>query len=175
MAFRYELGYGTLVKGTGDQQNDVVDHVAVRDVIEERAERLHGMIAHMLELDDQLLAQLVVDDGHGQRAGFVGQELPVIGGLQVQLEIVQGLALLKVQVIGVSEYAAFEPAAQALQVAAVDVEKTTGVHHTVADLSAKRQRKTPTSYYITNEYRSRPKITVGIVRRDDPEKDELKT
>lgn len=129
MALWYQLGNGTLVQGAGNQQDDVVDHVTVRNVVEECAERLHGMIAHMLEFNDEFLAQLVIDDRHGQRAGLVGQKLTVVGGLQMQLEIIQGLALLEVQVVGVSEYAALEAAAQTFQIASVDVEKTARVHH----------------------------------------------
>ena len=55
----YELQDGPLVEGTGDEQDDVVDHVAVGDVVEEG-----GLVAHVLELRHQLLAQLVVNHGH---------------------------------------------------------------------------------------------------------------
>ena len=55
----YELQDGPLVEGTGDEQDDVVDHVAVGDVVEEG-----GLVTHVLELRHQLLAQLVVNHGH---------------------------------------------------------------------------------------------------------------
>jgi len=129
MTLWYQFRYGALVKRSGDQQYDVVNHVTVRDVIEERAEGFHGMVAHVLKFNDELLAQLVIDDGHRQRAGFIGQELAVVRGLQMQFEIVQGLALLKVQVISMSEYATLEAAAQSFQVSAINIEKTTSVHH----------------------------------------------
>jgi len=129
MAFRYQFRNGTLVKSAGDQQYDVIDHVTVRDVIKERAQWLHSMIAHVLELDDQFLAQLVVNDGNSQWTGLVGQKLAIVGRLQMQLEIVQGLALFEIQVIGVSEYTALEAAAQTFQIASVNVEETAGVHH----------------------------------------------
>lgn len=67
MALGDQLGDGTLVQRSGDQQNDVVDHVAVGDEIQEGGQRLDGMVAHVLEFDDQLLAQFVVDYRHGQR------------------------------------------------------------------------------------------------------------
>jgi len=141
MTFRYQFRNGALVKSAGDQQYDVVDHVTVRDVVEERAQRLHGVIAHVLELDDQFLAQLVVNDGHGQWTGFVGQKLAIVGRLQMQLEIVQGLALFQIQVIGVSEYTALEAAAQTFQVTSVNVEETTGVHHRSSICKGNEQQK----------------------------------
>lgn len=87
MALGDQLADGALMQRAGDQQNDVVDHVAVRDEVEERGQRLDGMVAQMLELDHQLLAQLVVDDADGQRRRLVGQELAVVGALQMQLQI----------------------------------------------------------------------------------------
>jgi len=129
MTLWYQFRYGALVKCPGNQQYDVVNHVTVCDVIEERAEGFHGMVAHVLKFNNELLAQLVIDNGHRQRAGFVCQKLAVVRGLQMQLKIVQGLTLLKVQVIGMSEYATLEAAAQSFQVSSVNVEETTGVHH----------------------------------------------
>jgi len=129
MTFWYQFSYGALVKCSGDQQYDVVNHVTVRDVIKECAEGFHGMVAHVLKFNNKLLAQLVIDDRHCQRTWFIGQELAVVRGLQMQFEIVQGLALLKVQVIGMSEYATLEATAQSFQVTAVNVEETTSVHH----------------------------------------------
>lgn len=87
VAFGYQLRNGTLVQSARDEQNDVVDHVAVRNEVEEVRQRLHGMIAHVLELDHQLLAQLVVDHGHRQGRRLVGQETAIVRALQVQLEI----------------------------------------------------------------------------------------
>jgi len=129
MTLWYQFRYGALVKCSGDQQYDVVNHVTVRDVIEECTEGFHSMIPHVLKFNHKFLAQLVIDDGHSQRARFIGQELAVVCGLQMQFEIVQGLALLKVQVICMSEYATLEAPAQSFQVTAVNVEETTGVHH----------------------------------------------
>uniref|UniRef100_A0A8W7PC19 Uncharacterized protein n=1 Tax=Anopheles coluzzii TaxID=1518534 RepID=A0A8W7PC19_ANOCL len=87
VALRDELRDRALVQRARDQQDDVVDHVAVRDVVQEGGQRLDRMVAHVLELDHQLLAQLVVDHGHGQRGRFVREELPIVRTLQVQLQI----------------------------------------------------------------------------------------
>lgn len=62
MALGDELGDGTLVEGPGNQQDDVVDHVAVGDEVEEGRQWFDSVISHVLELNDELLAQLVVDD-----------------------------------------------------------------------------------------------------------------
>lgn len=83
VAFRNQLGNRPLVQCARDQQNDVVDHVRVRDHVEERRERLHGMVANVLKLDDQLLAQLVFDGRHRQRRRLIGQEVAVVGALEM--------------------------------------------------------------------------------------------
>jgi len=84
----------------------------------------------------------------------------------MQFEIVQGLALLKVQVIGMSEYAALEAAAQSFQVSAVNVEETTGVHHDFVSRPAnnnvkatdqKRDRSRPKSSPL-----NRPTISCSV-------------
>jgi len=129
MTLWYQFRYRALVKCSGDQQYDVINHVTVCDVVEECAEWFYGMVAHVLKFNNELLTQLVIDDRHCQWAGFVGQELAVVCRLQMQFEIVQGLALLKVQVICMSENAALEAAAQSFQITAVNVEETTSVHH----------------------------------------------
>lgn len=63
------------------EQDNVVDHVTVRDKIQERWEGLNSMVAKMLELDDQFFAQFVVDRGDGQGRRFVRQKRPVIRAL----------------------------------------------------------------------------------------------
>lgn len=87
MAFGYQLRNGTLVQRARDQQYDIIDHIAVRDKVQEVGQRLHRMVAHMLELDHQLLAQLVIDHGHRQRRRLVGQKAAVVRALQMQLQI----------------------------------------------------------------------------------------
>lgn len=92
MAFGDQLRNGTLVQRASDQQDNVVDHVAVRDEVQEVGQRLDGMVAHVLELDHQLLAQLVVDDGDGQRRRLVGQEAAIVRALQMQLQICKNVS-----------------------------------------------------------------------------------
>lgn len=56
MALWDQLRDGSLMQCARDQQNDVVDHVAVRDKVQECGQRLDGMVAQVLEFDDQLFA-----------------------------------------------------------------------------------------------------------------------
>lgn len=86
-----ELVDGALVERARDQQDDVVDHVAVRDKVQEGGQGLDGMIPQVLELNHELLAELVVDGGHRQRGRLVGQELAVVRALQVQLQVCKGV------------------------------------------------------------------------------------
>ena len=62
-------------------------YAPVSDEVEEGGEGAGGVVAHVLELGDELLAQLVVDDGDLQRRRHVGQEVAVVGRLQVQLQV----------------------------------------------------------------------------------------
>lgn len=67
-----------------DQQNDIVNHVAVRDEVQECGQRFNGMITQMLEFDDEFLAQFIVDNWHRQRRRFVCQKLAIIRSLQMK-------------------------------------------------------------------------------------------
>lgn len=87
VALGHQLRDGALVEGARDQQDDVVDHVAVGDEVEEGGEGASRVVAHVLELGDELLPQLVVDHRCLQRARHVGQEVAIVRALQVQLQI----------------------------------------------------------------------------------------
>ena len=69
-----QLGDGPLVEGPRDEEDDVVDHVAVGDVVQEGGQSARGVVPHVLELGDELLAEFVVDDGDLQRGGDRGLE-----------------------------------------------------------------------------------------------------
>ena len=60
---------------------------SLRDEVHEAGQRLVGLVPHVTELHHHLLFQLVVDDGDGERRRLVGQEAPIVGALQVKLEI----------------------------------------------------------------------------------------
>ena len=98
MTFTHQLGDWSLVERPCDQEDDVVDHVSVGDVVQEHGQRASGLVPHVLELRHQLLPQLLVNDGHLETA-LVGQKIAVVGGLEVQLQILQSLALNQVQVV----------------------------------------------------------------------------
>lgn len=80
-----ELRNGSLMKRPGDQQDDVVNHVAVSDKVEEGRERLNSMVAQVLEFNHKLFAKLIIDDRHSQWRRFVGEKLSVVSALQMQL------------------------------------------------------------------------------------------
>lgn len=72
------------MQSSSNQQNDIIDHVAVGDEIQKSRQRFNGMISQVLEFDDQFFAQLIINDGHRQRRWLIGQKLTVIGSLQMQ-------------------------------------------------------------------------------------------
>ena len=75
------------MQGSGDEQDDVIDHVAVCDVVQEFGHRLDALVANVLEFGHELLLELFINGGDGQRASLVGQEVAVVGGLEVKLEV----------------------------------------------------------------------------------------
>ena len=81
-----------------NEENNIVNHVSVGDEVHEAGHGSSSMVAHVLELGDQLLPQLVVNDRHLKTA-LVGQEIAIISGLEVKLQVIQSLALHQVQII----------------------------------------------------------------------------
>lgn len=75
------------MQGTRNQKYDIVDHVAIGDEVKELWKRLHGLISHMLEFNNQLLPKLIIDHWHRQRRWLVGQKTAIIGTLQMKLQI----------------------------------------------------------------------------------------
>lgn len=63
MTFSDQLGDWSLVQGPGDEEHDVVDHVAVGDVVHELGQSSRGLVPHVLELSHQLLPQLILNHG----------------------------------------------------------------------------------------------------------------
>lgn len=58
-----------------------------RDKVQKTCQGLIGMVPHVPELHHHLLLQLVIDDGHGEWGGFIGQEVPIVCALEVQFQI----------------------------------------------------------------------------------------
>lgn len=61
MAFRDQLRDWPLVQSASDQQDDVINHVAVSDEVQECGQWLNRVVPEVLEFNDELLAQLVID------------------------------------------------------------------------------------------------------------------
>ena len=61
MAFWYQLRNGSLVECSGNQQNDIVNHVTVGNVVKESGTITYRVITHMLELSDKFLFKIIVD------------------------------------------------------------------------------------------------------------------
>lgn len=75
------------MQGAGNKEDNVVDHVAVGDVVQKGGKRLDGLLAEVVELCHQFLLEPLVNGGHGQGAGLVGEEVAVIRRCQMQLEV----------------------------------------------------------------------------------------
>jgi hypothetical protein len=75
-----------LVQCSGDEQRDVVDHVAVREVFHELGERAGGVGLDVAELGDELVRGL---SGECRRRGIGRQavEEVAVRGRQLQLDI----------------------------------------------------------------------------------------
>lgn len=87
MAFGNELRDWALMEGARDQQDNIVDHVAVSDKVQEGGQRLYSVIPHVLEFNHQLLPQFIINHGHRERGGLIGQELTIISTLKMELQV----------------------------------------------------------------------------------------
>jgi len=124
VALGHQLGDGALVQGPRDEEDDVVYHVPIGDVVHEGADRLNRVVAHVLELNHKPLAKLVVDHRHLEGRGLVGKEAAVVRALEVKLQVIESFALDQVEVVSLPEDAVPKASADALQVAGIDVEDT---------------------------------------------------
>jgi len=82
-----ELVGVTLVEGAGDEQNDIVNHVAVGDVVQEGGQGLDGVSPEVLELCHHLLCALFSNGGRGNRGWLVLEEVAIIRAGKMQLEV----------------------------------------------------------------------------------------
>ena len=106
----------------------------------------------MLELCHQLLPQLVINHGHLETA-LIGQEVTIVRGLEMKLQILQSLALNQVQIIILKQntfntkrlffkyfiiqlLTILETPAQTLQVSIINIEHVT-LHNEVFFCSVK--------------------------------------
>jgi len=77
----------TLVESAGNEQNDIVDHVAVGDVVQEGGQGLDSVSPEVLELFHHLLCALFSNGRRGQRGGLVLEEVAIISAGKMQLEV----------------------------------------------------------------------------------------
>jgi hypothetical protein len=89
-------------EGAFEEEHHVVDHVLVRDVVEERGQRLHRVGAQVLELAHQLEGGLLLQRRR-RHVRLVRQERVVVRLLQVQLDVLERLALRQVVVVPVRQ------------------------------------------------------------------------
>lgn len=72
------------MQSTSDQQNNVVNHVAVCNEIQESRHGLYRVVPEVLELDHELFTQLIINSRYGQGAGLVCQECSIVCALKVK-------------------------------------------------------------------------------------------
>lgn len=84
MALVNELGDVAVVQSTGDEEDEVVNHVGVGEVVEEDAQRTNGLGADEAKLVDELLGRMLRNGLCGEGSGLVLKEAAVVGGLQTR-------------------------------------------------------------------------------------------
>lgn len=72
------------MQSTSDEEDEVVDHVGVGEVVQEDAQRTNCLGADEAELIDELLCGVLCYGLGGQGSGFVLKEAAVVGGLQTR-------------------------------------------------------------------------------------------
>mmetsp|Transcript_18742 Transcript_18742/g.38511 ORF Transcript_18742/g.38511 Transcript_18742/m.38511 type:complete len:274 (+) Transcript_18742:577-1398(+) len=89
-------------QGTFQEEHDVLDHVFVRDEVEEGREGLDGLGAEVLEFRHQLLDSRLLQPS-GNQSVHICQSVSVVRLAQVQPHVVQCLALRQVMVVSVGQ------------------------------------------------------------------------
>ena len=117
-----ELLWGTVVHGTGDEEDGVINHVGVAKVVQKVGEGGDGGVLDVVELDGHPLSALLNDDRGLQRVGGISKEITISSGGKMELHILQLLALHQVMVIGLGQKSTTEPTGEGLKVSITDVE-----------------------------------------------------
>jgi hypothetical protein len=63
-----------------NQQDDIVNLVTVRDVVEEFGEIADGLGTEVIEFLDQFLSRFIGDGGGGDGRGDIGEEVAIFSG-----------------------------------------------------------------------------------------------
>lgn len=87
-----ELGNITVMQSSGDEQDEVVDHVRVGEIVQKGAKRLCSLRANEAKLLDKFLGGVFDDGFRLQRRRFVLQEVAVISCLIFSLRTKQSVA-----------------------------------------------------------------------------------
>lgn len=69
------------------QQDDIVNHVRVRDVVHECREGLDRVCPEIVKLGYELFGGLVGDGRCGEGEGFVGEEVSIVGRGELHPEV----------------------------------------------------------------------------------------
>lgn len=127
------------MKGTCDEEGDIVDHVAVCKVFHKFCEGAGGVGAEVAEFGNELIGSFGGDDGGGERGGDIG-ECVAVTGRELELEVcgmlvkargeywagvrtIESLALGQIGVVGGGEEGVAVASDNAFEVAGMDVEE----------------------------------------------------
>ena len=121
-----QLFWRTVVHGPRNEEDGVVNHVRVAEVIQIVSERHDGRVLDVVELDCHSLCALLNDDGGLQRVGGISEEIPISGGGKVKLHIFQLLALHQIVVVCLVQQSTTEPTGKGLQVPITNIEVEAG-------------------------------------------------
>lgn len=94
-----------LVQAARDDEHHVVDHVAVGAVLQKGGQRLRGVLQQVVPVVHKLACAALHQCRRVQRAGLVGDEGRVVRAREVELDVLQVLALAQVVVVGGREQA----------------------------------------------------------------------
>jgi len=111
MALADKLRNGPLMKSACDEEDNIVNHVAIGDIVQECCQVSSGVVPHVLKFYDKLLSQLLVNNGY-LKSALIGKKVSIICGLKVELEIIKSLALNQVQVVVLGKNTILESSAE---------------------------------------------------------------
>jgi hypothetical protein len=122
MASLDQLARIALVERASDEEDNVIDHVTVGNIIQEGGERLYSLGADVMKLGDKLLGTFFCDSRGVKGRRLVLQKFAIIRGNKVKLHIVESLALAQIDIIRAPQNSTPISSHFAFQVPVIDVE-----------------------------------------------------
>ena len=78
-----KLGNVSIVQGPRNEQDEIIDHVGIGEIVKKGSQGLHSLGAHKSEFVDKFSGAVLGDSLGSQRGGLVLQKVTVVRALEL--------------------------------------------------------------------------------------------